>query len=99
MSEALPPNPLPCGCRVQLYRIDVEPLAGYVVHCPLHAAAGEMTAILKMVVEIRYALAFNRAADFGAVHELLARHDVPSIQLLAKKAQDQASAILAKLEK
>lgn len=37
-----PTNPLPCGCRVQQPAVGCKGCAAaYVVHCALHAAAGE----------------------------------------------------------
>ena len=43
-ARKLPTNPLPCGCRV--YGIVDDAASLHVVHCPMHAAAGDVAAVL-----------------------------------------------------
>lgn len=52
-----PPNPLPCGCRAdRIEVIDCESGSvtyqqHVVVHCPLHAAAGQLLDVCNELVE------------------------------------------------
>lgn len=62
----------------------------------LLSAAPELLAACEMILDVRTCMLLQCVhADF-LMHEILERHDVPSVQLLAKKAQDLAKIAVAK---
>lgn len=62
----------------------------------LLSAAPELLAACEMILDVRTCMLLQGVhADF-LMHEILDKHDVPSVQLLAKKAQDLARLAVAK---
>lgn len=58
----------------------------------------EALEVLRRIEAVRHCMMFEQIHDDVSVREVLTKFKADSIQLLAKDAQDRASAILAKSE-
>lgn len=96
VQRRLPPGPV--IAPAQAITIDLENLKAIKAELA-SGVVDDLARACEMIMGVRYCMMFQHIHDDQSVKEILDKYGAPSVQLLAKKAQDTAERALEAWEK